>query len=412
MKDILAELREIERQVLARVDRGEGDAHTRGAAATSASLKGNVGSISYSGTTKRGSRPGGGGGRARPSAPRLPSFEGKVHLSSSFLGGAASANATDRKIGHALSRDESESEDDGEALLALAEADVPIDETEESATEYSTSVLKPRSTILARTPAEADDRVQRPYGTLGSNSGSTLAGTAQATPHNRSGSLPSLPPSWVAAHGPERSASQAYPDADEDEGTRTIMATSSLADAPSRKLSYLTARTSTLSIANAVVGQRKFDDNDAAADDEDEAEEARDVFHSAFQHPPPTPLVTSSEPIEAPHRFSLIKPGLQRFLGSFSPYLYSSSSLAVVANGFGAEGGGGGGASGSASGSSSGPSARDDKRTAWDVSNKLESGQAYTSGVATGKCTLCTKKLGLMKAYLACDDCGSVLFPS
>ncbi|GAA5955696.1 hypothetical protein JCM3765_001823 [Sporobolomyces pararoseus] len=378
MKDILAELREIEREVLAREDGGEGDAHTRGAAATSASLKGNVGSISYAGTTKRGSRPGG-GGRTRPSAPRLPSFEGQVKLSSSFLGGSAS-DTSGKKLGHPVSREGSESEDDGEALLALAEADVPIDETEESSSQYSTSVLKPRSTIIA-----GGGTGKRPYGTLGSTSGSTLPGEVQTT-HNRSGSLPSLPPSWIAAHTPKKTPSKAHlldPEADEDEGTPTIIAQSSPSDSPD-KLSYLTARTSTLSVANAVVGLKSGSSEAVEADDE--ADEARDVFHSTFQHPQ---IVTTSAPIEAPHRFSLIKPGLQRFLGSFSPYSYSSSSLGL--------GGGGGGSS---------TSSKEDKRTSWDMSGRLESGQPQSSGIGTGKCNLCAKKLGMMKAYLSCDDCG------
>ncbi|GAA5903063.1 uncharacterized protein JCM6883_002680 [Sporobolomyces salmoneus] len=381
MKEILNELREIERQVLAREDRGEGDAHTRGAnSATTASMKGNVGSISYAGTTKRGSKPG--GGRARPSAPRLPSFEGKVKISSSFLGGGGgSSDSSGKKLGHPVSREGSESEDDGEALLALAEADVPIDETEETTSQYSTSVVKPRSTIIARPSAAGGGGGGRPYGTLGSTSGSTLPGEAQ---HNRSGSLPSLPPSWVAAHGNKPSASKAHlldPEADEDEGTATIIANSSAADSP-HKLSYLTARTSTLSIANAVVGG-----NHDKHEPDEEAEEARDVFHSAFQQPPQ--IVTSTP--EAPHRFSLIKPGLQRFLGSFSPYSYSTAALGL----------------GAGSGVSSASSSKDDKRTSWDNAGRLENGQVYSSAVlATGKCLLCAKKLGMMKAYLACDDCG------
>ncbi|GAA5881617.1 hypothetical protein JCM16303_005511 [Sporobolomyces ruberrimus] len=365
MKEILAELREIERQVLSREDGGEGDAHTRGSGKSSASLKGNVGSISYAGTVKRGSK---GGGRTRPSAPRLPSFEGKVKISSNFLGGTF--NATGKKMGHPVSREGSESEDDGEALLALAEADVPIDETDDSETQYSTSVLKPRSTIIA-----GGGVGKRPYGALGSSSGSTLAGDVQT--HDRSGSLPSLPPSWIAAGG----SNILDPEADEDEGTATIIAQSSPSDSPN-KLSYLTARTSTLSVANAVVGHKP-----EPSQPEEEDDEARDVFHSTFQHPQ---IVTTPAPLEAPHRFSLIKPGLQRFLGSFAPY--SSPSLSLVT---------------ASSSSSTSSTSREDKRSSWDLSGKLEAGQAHSGGgaVGAGRCNLCTKKLGFTRAYLCCDDC-------
>lgn len=337
MKDILSELREIERQVLARQDRGEGDAHSRGRDSTS--VKGNVGSISYAGTTKRGSKPGlaGAGGRTRPSAPRLPSFEGKVQLNSSFLAG--SRDPSDKQLGHVISREGSESEDDGEALLALAEADVPIDETDDGpGVHYSTDVLKPRSTIISG---------KRPYGALGSTSGSTLNegiedGARAQNERSRSGSLPSLPPSWVAAHSRKGSKTHLSGEAqDEDGGTPTVIARSNPADSPDKKLSYITAQTSTLSIANAVVGNKY----EADGDDEEE-DEARDVFHSTFQHPP---ISTGPPPLsEALHRFSLIKPGLQRFLGSFAPYYGDDSA---------------------------------------------------------GKCNLCTKRFGVMKAYLACDDC-------
>ncbi|GAA6008497.1 hypothetical protein JCM11491_004499 [Sporobolomyces phaffii] len=404
MREILNELREIEREVLAREDGGEGDAHTRGGGGgtvpsnAAASLKGNVGSISYAGTTKRGSRPGVGGGRTRPSAPRLPSFEGKVKISSSFLGAGATSARGDvpqrqKESGRPiLLREGSESEDDdGEALLALAEADVPIDETEDGSPsrKYSTNVLKPRSTIIA------GGMVGRPYGTLGSTSGSTLAGSARDESHNRSGSLPSLPHSWVAAHTSKQSTSkdqerplldEEAPEADEDEGTRTIIAPSTATNSPSNKLSYLTARTSTLSVANAVVGRLP---DEGQPGDEDDPEEARDVFHSAFQHPPAPPprppqVDVSGPPLEAPHRFSLIKPGLQRFLGSFSPYAITSSLAS----------------------SASPPLATSSSQSQWDLSSRLENGTGAQPSYSSGsKCHLCTKKLGIMKAYLACDDC-------
>ncbi|GAA5896411.1 hypothetical protein JCM5296_002724 [Sporobolomyces johnsonii] len=386
MKEILAELREIEREVLSEADRAEMDAHVRGAGMT-ASMKGHVGSISYAGTMRRGSSAKG-GGRPRPSAPRLPSFEGKVNLMRGSSFGTTREHQTTKALGHTPragggGRDSSESEDDGEALLALAEADVPIDEED---SQYSTSVVKPASTII---PGGG-----RPYGRLGSKSGSSFFG-GEEEGERSGGSLPSLPPSWIATASSHSNNPLLVDDDDEDgEGAPTVIARSSPSPSPSspaspdNSVSFLTARTSTLSVADAVVGHsRESSDATIYHDADADEDEARDVFHSAIQSPPaPLPTIASPPspaPTEALHRFSLIKPGLQRFLGSFAPH--SSSSA----------------------GTPSTP--KEDKRMSWEMLGRMESGQVglhAAGGMGTGRCSLCGKKFGLMKAYLCCDDCG------
>ncbi|GAA6002758.1 uncharacterized protein JCM10292_003002 [Rhodotorula paludigena] len=415
-KEILRRLRDVEQEVLALEARGLGDAdaHTRGALHSvrrKGSMAANVGSISFSGSTKRGSGKGygavGGGGRgtARPSAPRLPSFEGQVNLQlgSSFVPPSTSPvepTATVESVSPSLpstatfghparepSLDSEYDDEDSEALLALAQADIPIDSlsmrpdfpssissalTGENGddSEYSTSVVKP-SRILGSSAGAA------PYGRLGSSSGSTLASVEG---ERGVGSLPSLPPSWVAT---ARDPALDDGEEDEDEGTKTVMATPPRADSAATTTrhdspdSYLTARTSTLSIANAVVGHARVVSLESARSVREEEQDSGDVFHSTIQGP--LLAVEEIEETEAPHRFSLIKPGLQRFLGSLAPYSAASPSLAFSQG----------------------------QRSSWDASGRMEVGlPAASSGAAGGRCGLCDKKFGIMKAYLSCDDCG------
>ncbi|GAA5923197.1 hypothetical protein JCM3775_007463 [Rhodotorula graminis] len=435
-KSILRRLRGVEQEVLELDARGLGDAdaHTRGAPVATkrrtGSVAANVGSISFAGTTKRGSGKaygavgGGGRGTARPSAPRLPSFEGRVNLQSgsSFVGGGGGGGPTATvlsasipssiQFGHARSssRDTASYSDDedSEVLLALADADVPIDSLDmrpDSAylaaargrsdrpengpdalvdapeSDYSTSVVKP-SRLLGG-GASGGSRLG-PYGRLASSSGSTLPGAASAADEG-SGSLPSLPPSWFAA---SRRAARPEEEQDEDEGTATVIAPSPPGRrSPARSAkglddlqgaeSFLTARTSTLSVADAVVGCVSDEESPSsgatgAVEEDDEQEH---VFHSTIQGPP---TIIEEPALDAPHRFSLIKPGLQRFLGSFAPYSAQSPSLAQVQS-----------------------AAAQGKRASWDVGGRLDAGP----GCGAGRCGLCDKKFGIMKAYLSCDDC-------
>ncbi|GAA5846724.1 hypothetical protein JCM9279_003429 [Rhodotorula babjevae] len=433
-KTILRRLRDVEQEVLELDARGLGDAdaHTRGAHVATTrrtgSVAANVGSISFAGTTKRGSGKaygavgGGGRGTARPSAPRLPSFEGRVNLQSgnSFVGGGGAATASvfsasipsSIQFGHARSssRDTASYSDDedSEVLLALADADVPIDSLDmrpESAylaaargrsdrhlvdaaapdADYSMSVVKPSRLLGSGAPGGSR---LRPYGRIASSSGSTLPGAADA-PDEGSGSLPSLPPSWLAA---SKRAARAEEEQDDDEGTATVIAPSPPghrsparsakgSDEPQGAESFLTARTSTLSVADAVVGHADVVASPSieatAALEQDDDEE--DVFHSTIQGPP---TIVEEPAQDAPHRFSLIKPGLQRFLGSFAPYSPQSPSLAQVQS-----------------------AAAQGKRATWDLGGRLEAGPSAGAGGQAGRCGLCEKKFGIMKAYLSCDDC-------
>lgn len=72
----------------------------------------------------------------------------------------------------------------------------------------------------------------------------------------------------------------------------------------------MTARTSTLSIANAVVGHSDEDKEPlviasaGAKECNVEEDEEDDVFHSTIQGPP---TILQEAALDAPHRFSLIK---------------------------------------------------------------------------------------------------------
>lgn len=267
-KSILRGLRGIEQEVKEMEARGLGDedAHTRGAGTC------NVGSISFAGTLKRGSL----APSKRPGAPRLPSFEGQLDLrkGSVFapvipgLEPAASTSILDleRSLGHIRSRSGSETdEEEGEALLALASAEVPIGHTNSSDEAYSTSVVRP-------------SQIRAPYGRLGSTSGSQL---------------PTLPTSWIMD-------SSRFADADEEADSKTVIVATT-ADDKDAPVSAFTTRPDTVSLAGAIADGNELDDE-------------QDVFHSAFQEPPPA---VEAAP-EWPHRFSLIKSVMSRRVSAYS----------------------------------------------------------------------------------------------
>lgn len=370
---ILTTLRTIEAQVL--------EAEARGVGLTSKDERGtwNVGSVSFAGTTKRGGK--------RPSAPRLPSFEGQVVVGSSML-----ANGRGQKPPYHARQDSasSESEDDL-AMFKFADADVDVDgaarrtggesvdglldsDDEDSRSRYSTAVLGRNrrghqniedasftsSTLTVRAFANGNAKDS----TIGHQ---RLASSAS--------SLPSLPPSWVASSvKPEHSPSDDFP--------TDIVPSKLQSDAGA---SYLTARTTTLSIARATVSHGSDDDEDTSDEDEAEKEERKDVFHSTILPPP------GQDAIEIPaptlHRFSLIKPTFQRFLGSLAPYGSASSAIQTAA----------------ASSSSSLASSLESEKSSKRRSGSATPGMGST---AANKCELCLKKLGFMKPFLMCDDCG------
>ncbi|BGP58102.1 hypothetical protein JCM8202v2_005759 [Rhodotorula sphaerocarpa] len=327
-KAILKRLRVIEQEVNERPARGLGDedAHVRGGAAA-----GNVGSILFSGTLKRGSVAAPGHSR-RPGAPLLPSFDGQIDLrrastfAPAFPGDAGSSSfaGAERSIGHSRSHSGSEystDDEDGEALLALAHADIPIEpaghggDPDSDSEAHLIKVIRP-------------SHLRGPYGRLGSTSGSQL---------------PSLPSSWI--HPSRLSEAEIQVDTDSDHGTVIV--------APPK------AR---VVAADTAGGASRFT-NAGTVVEEGETDAESDVFHSAFQEPISSGL--EEETLSAPHRFSLMRPGLQRFLGS----LASSAGRPTSAIG---------------------------------------TPQPVAGSVSRGKCAQCAKNLGLMKAFLTCDDCGWV----
>lgn len=302
---ILHSLRSIEVEVLAMEARGIGLSPADGGVGTW-----NVGSISFAGTTKRGKR---------SAAPGLPDF---------------GAGSTRRDSGGSEG-----SEDLEVAMLALAEVKVGghgrrrRGESEKGLLEeeeYSTSVVRKESGYASSTLTVRGFK----------NTHDRLASSAS--------SLPSLPSSWIRQPPAEDSSSS------DDSLPRTPnlldetepRSTDSKLDS---RISFMTARTDAISIAGATI-------NHGGSEYADEAE---DVFHSTFLAQPAVPL----------HRFSLIKPGFQRFLGSLAPY----NNPSVVDLG---------------------------KKTGGEVGKRVaERKEAKT------KCGLCEKKLGIMKAFLECDDC-------
>ncbi|GAA5827667.1 hypothetical protein JCM11251_001778 [Rhodosporidiobolus azoricus] len=486
-KEILKRLREIEVEVLeqdAASALAQADAHSRGRSMrrrASLLAGANVGSISFSGTTKKGSygvlaAAGAGRGTTRPSAPRLPSFEGQVQMKfgSSFVGTAAvvpalgvskatgssfpraslsaeqayydahSQSLPQHQHGHPR-RGANDSEEDEEALLALADVHIDIDqENSPPASLLSESLdlnmdMRPDSAYLARLREESDSQEegdysvsvikpassssflshssspQRPYGVLGSRSGSRLL---------PGGSLPSLPPSWVAA-------SRQPSEAEMDDGTHTVIATPprSTEGTPRKAPAKLeeqeggekagsgwTARTSTISVAHAVVEGQVGHGLEGSVSStvlavEEDGEGKPTVFVSSLQSPvrvrdgivpdrvgeaDEVDDEEEGEVVEMPHRFSLIKPGLHRLFASLSPSPSHPTSLTSYSAGLG-------------------PSTSSNRLSFQLAGNRsgVESG-AVDGGSALkakekdreGRCGLCEKKFGAWKAYLCCDDCG------
>lgn len=343
IREILDSLRKIEFEILEMESRGVGlNPHdNRGTW--------NVGSVSFAGTTRRGK-----GGKSRPGAPRLPSFEGSVKL-----GGRKS--------------DESDEDD----LAALREAEVTVEGATiqdggllQSDTDYSTSVVRASSMLM---PSEL-----------------TIRGFSRTKQHghdrlaSNSSSLPSLPNSWLLTSPLPSSEDIGDPGLDSSTSATTTPDQSAPptpelaqqgddeaeAEDDRTKASFLTARTLTPSICAATV-----DHHSSSSSEEDD--EAWDVFHSTIGTPiPQTSLADSTCPlvvIPALHRFSLVKPKFQRFIVSL----------------------GGGGGSERSSSTERKNSGSKDKRGSVD----------WVQGV-TAKCALCEKRLGMLKAYLECDECG------
>ena len=246
-----------------------------------------------------------------------------------------------------------ESDEADVAAIVLAQVSVTGSKLDDkdfvdcSGSNYSTSVIRRGTSAINPTFS----RLTSPYpsSTLtvrGNNENDAIAEghsrTASATP-----SLPSLPPSWIQEHDKASSTiKRAYSPLPSDPPPIP-------ADAfPAALEPFLTARSTALS-------QYAPANNDS--DDEDDNRS----FHSIA----PSLLSGSSITLAAPllHRFTLMRPGW-RLLG-------------VSSNQGNKKGSGIGGG----------------KRSSFE-----EGAGLFTKP----KCALCQKRLGILKAYVECDDCG------
>ena len=329
VKSILDSLKLIEAEVL----------ETESRAPASERGTWNVGSIGYAGTTKK-------GGKARPSAPRLPSFNNSITLSSVHRGVLQVRN------GDRVGSDDSDEAD--VAAIALAQISVTGSELDDkdfvdcSGSNYSTSVIRRGTSAINPTFS----RLTSPYpsstltvrGNNENDAGDHHSRTPSATP-----SLPSLPPSWIQDHDKASSTiKRAYSPLPTDP-------TSIPAEAfPAALEPFLTARSNALSQHTATPTKDDSDD-----DDDDRS------FHSIS----PSLLSGSSITLAAPllHRFTLMRPGW-RLLG-------------VSGN----------------QGNKKGSGLNGGKRSSFE-----EGAGLFTKP----KCALCQKRLGILKAYVECDDCG------
>lgn len=290
----------------------------------------NVGSVSFAGTTRR--------GKTTRSAPKIPNWE----QSGGGDGGGARRNSSD----------EAEFSDFDEAMLALDDVQIGhhLDKArrrtrgesqagllagEDDDGEYSTSVIR-RGLNLDSTITVKGFTATHELRNMGHN---RLASSTS--------SLPSLSASWV------RQAEDTLPITPALDGHPTLRGATS----------YLTAQTTTLSIAGATISH--------SSDDSDE-DERDDVFQSTLMQSPLSPFTP------ALHRFSLIKPGFQRFLGSLGAIPALTDPAVAGAR----------------------RSSTDLKRGA--SAERVKRGSAGEDGLfgAGAKCELCDKRLGMLKGPL------------
>ena len=311
-----------------------------------------IGSMKFSETIR-------GGGPKRPSmGQRLPSWEGQVRVTRSRQNSSDSDTSNGSESGS--------SEGDGNSTIgtlieALAKVEVgggaqmltdeilytpaikrnehvarvasPIQESQEtkSGSNYSTRVI--RSSHLLKnleSHTESTITIKPPKVRSGKISG----------PNDRTSSIPSIPSAWLPSKdfttSPSAEASSSGSELSEP-------STPELEDLPPPSkvgtiATFFTARTTTLSIANATVRGGN-----------DENEVSGDIFIDARPPSPRTVLATML------HRFSLVKPGWTRLFVAYS-------NLSVTGN----------------------------------ANHSHEQ----------NKCGCCEKKLGMMKTFLECDDCG------
>ncbi len=236
----------------------------------------------------------------------------------------------------------------------------------------------------------------------GKSKGSALCSTITITPHqyrpnypSPTDTLPGLPDSWIVAH--KKSKRNSSPDGGSTEDDSAPEPTtpeheqggfndSTLRAPKSTTRSAMTIDSTAVTIAH---GHEPFPSADDSSSEEGsyiKAHSPSPTFYSAENATLSQVESAPSEVIPPPtHRFSLIKPSFQRFLGSLPDMSAGQSKRASVEaklkRASVESGGGGGGAKGPGS----------------PTRGELVEGKG---------CAVCDKKIGVWKAHLECDDCG------
>lgn len=398
----------------------------------------NVGTLSFVGSLKGLGVPGMGG--KRPTAPRLPSFEGRVTVGSSIL------NAVTR-------RGVEVSEDDDKNIEEIATANVRVgkhgfggseDDHFEIAPEdvqpddysgkkaYSTEVIGRRSDSVIR-PSYLDSTITvKASPTKGSVKVESPTYVRLASSASIS-SLPSLPSSWLQKHHREDSNTSSIDsfnsssDVGENSPYHTmfpnqpispVVTPSALPKAQSQEAVYFDTVTTNATLGSEISEAGATIDHSSSRPSELlESSEEEDIFHSTIRSPPSairnplripsTASVASTTSIFTPlHRFSIIKPGVQKYLGSLTPYSNSPSLISYSKKQKSESSVPGVGGLGKKNGEGSKKNSLDLTRThSSGVDGEGGMGLLWPGGLLT-KCEMCEKRLGLLKSFLECDDCG------
>lgn len=360
MRQVLDRLGLIEAEVLLQDAREAAGAPRNATTSTYGSII-NIGSVSFAGTTKLGTLA---SARSRPSAPRLPSFDGLVRVP------ARAGSATNPPPNTVANNNDDDDDDDMDvSMLALAEVKI-ADETPPSglgdepqhargdSEDYSTAVIKP--------PRASSHRPS-----LVSNGGGSEM-TIRASPVSERAEL--APPEQLH-----------LPSTPQEEDEPLLEPTSS-------------SMRVTINHASPT----------GSEDGGVPAAEGKDTLKSLL-----SPAVAFPRASTAPmlHRFSLVKPPW-RFL-AFSPFSASDPSSPPRAP-----------ATAPPSAGKSAPPSMRTRKASFDaavakffgsvVANITASPPSVKSATATtttgipqlNVCEVCSKKLGALKAHLECDDCG------
>lgn len=397
----------------------------------------NVGTLSFVGSLKGLGAPGM-GGKGRPTAPRLPSFEGRVTVGSSIL------NAVPR-------RGEDVSEDDAKNVEEIATANVRVgkhgiggseDDHYEIAPEdvqpndyhgkkaYSTEVIGRRSDSVIR-PSYLDSTITLKASPTKGSTGVGVPTHVRLASSASISSLPSLPSSWLMKHHREDSNTSSidsfnsssefqenspYHTMFPNQPISPVVTPSVLPKAQSQEAVYFDTVTTNTMVGSEISEAGATIDHSSRPSELLESSEEEDIFHSTIRSPlselrntpriPSAASVASTTSIFTPlHRFSIIKPGVQKYLGSLTPYSNSPSLISYSKKQKSESSVPGVGGLGKKNGEGSKKNSLDLTRTHSAGVDEGGMGLLWPGGVLT-KCEMCEKRLGLLKTFLECDDCG------